>query len=84
MAEKDDAPVAALLRLHGDRHKQRAWYRMRNEVGDFIRRVAGLGPDCRNIEDKIAEVSLDQAAEALRLARSTTTDITQLARTASR
>lgn len=84
MAKTDDEQVAALLALHAKRHKQRAWYRMRNEVGDYIRRVAGLGPECRNIEEKIAEVSDAHVAEALKLARSTTTDITQLARAAGR
>lgn len=84
MAERDDVDVANLLALHARRHKQRAWYRLRDEVGDYIRRVAGLGPECRDIEYKIAEVSAAHVAEALRLANKTTTDITQLARATSR
>lgn len=80
MASMQDQDVRDLLNLHWRRHKHTALYRLKAEVKDYLRRVAGLAPDCRNMEDTIGELTPVAVHTALVIAQSTSTDITKLHR----
>lgn len=80
MASMQDQDVRDLLNLHWRRHKHTALYRLRNEVKDYLRRVAGLVPDCRNMEETIGEIPASIVSKALAAAQASSTDITKMAR----
>lgn len=70
-----------IVDLHAQRHPHADIQRIEAEARDYIRRVAGLGPDCRPVDDGGLEgVSNPDFARALFFARDASIDITKRAR----
>lgn len=80
MVAIDDSELRELLNLHWSRHRQTSHYRLRAEVSDYLRRIAGLTPDLRPMDQLLQDLTPAHVRTALAKARATTSDITRLAR----
>lgn len=69
-----------MVEIHQQRHPERGAQRVAAEVQDYMRRVAGLVPDCRSAPGAVGEVEARPARIAYQQLFTEEADLTNLNR----